>query len=86
MKKKYYVELGKDSRIVLISLVKQAENQFEFEFPENFNFQTVHDYKIINEELIKDPIPPITDMATMPTTQERLDALEAAVLELAEMM
>ena len=80
---KKYIFKGIDGRIIKIQdcLLFPDENlrEKEFDFPENFNFGNVEDYKIINGELIYDPLP-IPE--TLPTEAERLDAIEALLLDM----
>ena len=64
------VSLMDDSRIGATSAEFDCgEGQFQFDFPEDFDFGKQSDYKIINGELIYDPIPveeptpSVTDLA-----------------------
>ena len=81
----YYTKTNEDNRIVMLTAIKQSEEQFEFEFPEGFKLSKISEYKIVDGELIHDPLP-VPEFKPVPSVQERLDAAEAAILELAQMM
>lgn len=52
----YYTLLDTDNRITMVTAIKQQDEQFLFNYPEGFDFGSIHDYKIVDEELIHEPV------------------------------
>lgn len=78
---KYY-ELTEEKRIAITSdrgrLVKQEDNTIvidgeSFDFPEGFDFGKQYDYKLVDGELVYDPVLEFEEEAT------QLDKIEAQV-------
>ena len=82
---KYYVKTDEDSRISLITLIQQDEEQFLFEFPEDFDIIQMIHYKIIDNELIYDEkvFPEIKPQESL---EEQITNLQLAICELYEKM
>lgn len=80
-----YVLLGGDNRITMVTVEQQNEEQFVFEFPADFAFSDIINYKIVDNELIRDEYvyPPIP---TVPTIEERLSDVEDNIAEIEEAM
>ena len=55
-----------------------------FEFPDGFEFEKQHDWLIVDGSLVHDPLPE-PEPAIDPNKQ-RMDEIEAALCELAEMI
>ncbi len=79
---KYYTLLDNDNRIVMVTAVQQEPEQFLFDYPTGFDFSAIHDYKILDGELIHDPVPVPEPPEPQPTTEERLSLLEDYSAEL----
>lgn len=78
---KKYVFLNDDNRIVGIQDCELfPDGTLEdkaFEFPEGFEIGTEHDYKLINGELIYDPLPvPESEPDRVQVLEEQLAALK----------
>lgn len=58
MRRKFY-ELDADNRICVTAdtAAQGAENPQSYDFPADFDFSKQYDYKIIDGELVHDPIP-----------------------------
>lgn len=80
---KKYVFLNDENRIVGIQdceLFPDASLEDKaFEFTEGFEIGTEHDYKLVDGQLVYDPLP-IPE--AQPTMTERLEALEAAMRDM----
>lgn len=81
---KYY-ELTEENRIFLTAdtgrLVEQEDGTIimegeKFNFPDDFDFRKQSDYKIVDEELVYDPLPEPEDPEAGPS---QLDIIEAQV-------
>ena len=73
--KSMYVLLNEDNRISMVTKDKQSEEQFEFVFPNDFDFSSIASWKIVNEELVYDELP-IPEHPHEPTAEERIAELE----------
>lgn len=96
----YFIELNEDNRISLLTVERQNDEQFEFAFPADFEVSNMINYKIIEGELVLEPIeiPEPTDEPTDTEILEealcdvdeahtaRLDAIEEALCELSELL
>lgn len=77
--KSMYVLLNEDNRISMVTKDKQSEEQFEFVFPNDFDFSSIASWKIVNEELVYDKLP-IPEHPHEPTAEERIAELEEQLL------
>ena len=77
--KSMYVLLNEDNRISMVTKDKQSEKQFEFVFPNDFDFSSIANWKIADGELIYDKltIPEVPMEETPPTDIEILYEIEA---------
>lgn len=58
MSNKYFVKTDAVGRIGATTSIKEyAEGMTEFEFPDDFDFNLQNDYRIVDGELIHDPLP-----------------------------
>lgn len=69
----YYTLLDTDNRITMATAIKQNEEQFLFDYPESFEFSSIHDYKIVDGKLIHEPII-YPELEPQPTETEKLRA------------
>jgi hypothetical protein len=90
--KSMYVLLNEENRICMVTKDKQSEEQFEFDFPSDFDFSGIANWKIVDGELIYDKLS-IPEAPKEPTAEERIAELEAqnqmlmaCVLEMSEMV
>lgn len=77
---KYYYKLDEMERIGMtapVSFGVPAEEDI-FDFPEDFNFSKQYDYKIVDGQLVHDPVP---EEATPADDAVTWDALAAAIRE-----
>lgn len=51
------VLLNEENRIVMVTREKQDEEQFLFDFPSDFAFSDIINYKIVDGELVYDEMP-----------------------------
>lgn len=88
----FYVLLDESNRIIMVTGLKQDENQFLFSFPTDFNIGNHNQYKIVNNELVYDPIEypepePVTPLEDRVTTLEQENSLlTECVLEMSEIL
>ena len=70
---KMYVTIDEDGRICSSTPYKEYtdERYFEFEFSEQFDFSKQFEYRIVDSELIHDPLPPSEEEIIEKQTQER---------------
>lgn len=52
----YYTLLDSENRITMATAIQQQDEQFLFNYPTGFDFCSIHDYKIVDGELIHEPI------------------------------
>ena len=83
----YYYNLSKNGHICFtsetLSIIydengEMAGERKQFDFPDDFNFFTQDDYKIIDGKLVYDPVPK-TEENPEPTAEERIKELEEAL-------
>lgn len=78
---KMHVLLDTDDRIAATSeRYACSEQEIMYDFPPDFDFDQQQAYRIVDNELVHDPLP---NELLVPTEGERLAAVEAALLELA---
>ena len=91
MIRKYY-ELNEENRISLTAdmgrLIEQDDGSIveageQFDFPDNFDFAHQSDYKMIDGELLYDPLPE-EETEEAPSYDDRIQALEKENAELKE--
>ena len=74
-------QLNEENRIVATQEFPFLENEPSFDFPDTFEFGEQIDWKIINDELVHDPIPPEPEPEPMVfTEQERSEFLEGLMI------
>lgn len=73
--KSYYVGLAEDNRINLLTVNRQSDEQFLFEFPLDFNPSEIINYKIIDGELVYDEYVYPEMPEPEPTAEEMLNAM-----------
>ncbi len=79
--KQWYVKLNKENRICMVTGIKQEEEQFLFEFPDDFNISQHNNYKIINGELVFDEMV-YEEIEPQPTEEQlRITELEQQLIE-----
>ena len=67
-----YISISEDGRIYASTDVEEfAEGMTEFEFPEDFDFSKQNEYRIVDGELIHDPI--------LPSKEEQLAELRCQI-------
>ena len=77
---KYYTALTPDGRIGATSATCHlGGGEAEYEFPEDFDFSRQSDWRLVDGALVHDPLP---TEPTMPTLQEQVNAISAALLEM----
>lgn len=72
-----YVSTGDDGRI-FVTTDNEAytdESYFEFDFPEDFDYSLQNEYRIVDGELVHEPIGP------SPSTQEQISELKQKLLD-----
>lgn len=52
----YYVKLNEENRITMVTGIKQEANLFLFNFPDDFDVSNHNHYKIVDGELVHEPI------------------------------
>ena len=52
----YYTLLDAEKRITMATSIQQEDKQFLFDYPTGFDFGTIHDYKIVDGKLIREPV------------------------------
>lgn len=76
-----YVHIDSSGRIQ--SSVKKKEysepDSFEFDFPEDFDFSLQNEYRIVDGELVHDPLPPTEEELKMEENRKRNEQLEIAI-------
>ena len=82
---RYYVKLDENNRIMLLTLMKQDESQFSFEFPKDFDITQMIHYKIIDNELVYDEMI-FPEIKPQETIEEQLTNMQLAICEIYEMM
>lgn len=76
-----YVMTDADGRIAATSATHHlGEGEFEFDFPQDFDFTRQRDWRLVEGELVHDPLP--EEPPQMPSLQEQVDAISAALLEI----
>lgn len=65
----YYVCLDSENRINVVTVVQQSEEQFLFDFPTGFDFSDIINWKIVDGELVNEPII-IPESEPQPTQEE----------------
>lgn len=75
---KMWTLLNEENRIVMVTREKQNDEQFEFDFPSDFAFGDIINWKIVNGKLVNDeiliPIEP-----KQQTIEERLAEMQEAI-------
>ena len=75
-----YVSLNQENRIGAITLKKEyLVDCFEFNFPQDFDFDKQNEYKIIDNQLVHEPLP---QPKPEPSLQEQIDDLTLLVAEM----
>lgn len=69
----YYTLLDTDNRITMATAIQQNEEQFLFSYPTGFDFGAIHDYKIVDGELVHEPVI-YPEPEPQPTKTEQLRA------------
>lgn len=74
-----YVSVDENGRIgATTDMAEYAEGMEEFYFPEDFDFSTQNEYRIVDGELVHDPVPPSEEeLAAEKTAQRNAQALAA---------
>lgn len=80
MSRKFY-RLDEAGRICLTADKEEPgeENPLSYEFPEGFPFRHQREYKIVDGELVHEPMP---EMGAVPTHEQRIAELEEALARL----
>lgn len=76
-----FVLLNEENRIVMTTREKQNDEQFEFDFPSDFAFSDIINWKIVNGELIYDEIQ-IPELEPIIPLEDRVDSLEEYTSEM----
>ena len=77
-----------NGRIVRVSDEQMLEDDVQMDLPSDFDYENINTYEIVNGELAKCNIEILEDeelaknQSNIPTQEERIAALEAALLEL----
>ena len=85
-----YVLLNEENRIIMVTAMKQDEAQFEFDFPSDFVFSDIINWKIVDGELVYDelvieiPEPPISLEEQIAQIEEALALTDETTIELYE--
>ena len=75
-----YVSLDKENRICATSFEKKyLVDYFEFDFSQDFDFSKQNEYKIIDNQLVHEPLP---QPKPEPSLQEQIDDLTLLVAEM----
>ena len=72
--KSYYIGLDEDNRINLLTVEKQSDEQFLFDFPLDFNPSEIINYKIIDGVLVYDEFV-YPEVEPEPTTEDLVNVL-----------
>ena len=80
-----YTNVDTTGRITVTTPRKEfaGEDAFEFEFPEDFDFAIQDEYKIVNGELIHDPLPEDPNIR-ISELKQKLQQTDYVVIKLAE--
>lgn len=76
-----YVAVDEEGRIGATTEYEEyaSEDMIEFDFPEDFDFNTQNEYKIQNGELVHDPLPPSEEEIEMQNAMLRSQQIQFAV-------
>lgn len=84
-----YVSTGNDGRI-FVTTDNEAytdETYFEFEFPEDFDYSLQNEYRIVDGELVHDPIEPSPSVQTqIAELKQKLQETDYTVIKVYESM
>lgn len=69
----YYTLLDTENRITMATAIQQNDEQFLFDYPTGFDFGAIHDYKIVDGELVHEPVI-YPEPEPQPTGTEKLKA------------
>lgn len=72
---KMWTLLNEENRIVMVTREKQNDKQFEFDFPSDFAFSDIINWKIVNCELVYNHIP-IPEPEPVVPIEDRVSELE----------
>lgn len=76
----YFVSTDETGRIGATTQFEEyAAGMSEFDFPEDFDFATQHEYRIVDGELVHDPLQPTEEELAAQEEAERQSQIRAAV-------
>lgn len=75
-----YVSVDENGRIgATTDVAEYAEGMEEFDFPEDFDFSTQSEYRIVDGELVHDPIPPSEEELAAEKSAKRNAQIQLAI-------
>ena len=75
-----YVSLDEDGRIYATTEFEEyAEGMEEFTFPDDFDFNNQNEYRIVDGELVHDPLPPSDEEIAAEETRQRNAQIQLAI-------
>lgn len=79
---KWWVLTNEENRIIMLTAMKQEDDQFEMNFPKDFDISMHNNYKVVDGELVYDEVV-LPEIKPQPTLQEQIDELNVAIDTLA---